>query len=586
MIGRTRGETNAQCAHGALLGLLLLPCLLPAFACRLPLGLPSVSHSSASITVSFASSTSAAQPPARTVVPPVDFGITSISVTVRDAHGTVVGSGSVSSISETCTISGVLPGAITVSAVATAAGAAVASGGVSVTVVEGTSASVHVDLLPTTEGAGSFSFTMSWPLSTGAAFVECSLRDSEGNISGAQSGSPAATATKFSWTYASVGVRSGAYDLLIIFRASSGGTPLGTFIESVNIYDNVLSDTWLGPTGTRLIERPFLAAELKDSLTSLSQLTVTGPDVFEIYSPTTAPPLSPETTISMGKITPSALTFTPAIAIDTGQRISYTWNGVGPTEVAPNSPSAELLLADGVTGNTLVIRVTASSGDSSEYTLTAVKAYGVSYDANGATAGDLPADQLCYAGESVATGLQGTLVRTGYLFLGWTVETDPTVVGAGASFVMLSGNTVVHAAWQQLGIAIVNISFDTPTYGAISFSSPDSVAQGDTLTFTTTTTEATDWNWYVDNVLVTDRHEPTFQWDTAGLQPGQYIISVDATYKGHPCTGSIIVTVIYDTAVWIDRSAAGSQPWFSTGSSADGLRLAAGVGRGGDWAAS
>jgi hypothetical protein len=84
-----------------------------------------------------------------------------------------------------------------------------------------------------------------------------------------------------------------------------------------------------------------------------------------------------------------------------------------------------------------------------------------------------------------------------------------------------------------------------PSYGAITFSpSTVTVARGAKLTLVPSLSGATGFHWYRDNAL--QATTSTFTWSTTtATQPGQYIINVDAMYKGFACTGSIRVTVTW-----------------------------------------
>lgn len=86
-----------------------------------------------------------------------------------------------------------------------------------------------------------------------------------------------------------------------------------------------------------------------------------------------------------------------------------------------------------------------------------------------------------------------------------------------------------------------------PPYGMITLSSSTvSVARGTPLTVKSSLAGAVDYRWYLDNALQTGQTAETFTWvTTPTTQPGQYIINVDAKYKEHACTGSILVTVTW-----------------------------------------
>ena len=419
----------------------VLPILLLCVVSCLP---PLSMVGKASIKVSFKSAVQASKSlhAARTVVPPADLGITSISVTVTGPGGT--STGSVSSASQVCTISNIVAGSVTVSAVATDGVNTVASGNTSLTLKPGVSTPVTINLLPDGSGSGSFSFTMIWPDSTGATYVEAQLT---GGVC-AQSDTPTDTGGTYSWTYAANGVASGAYDMYITFwNAATKTMELGAFVESVNIYNHLTSNTWLGGSGNHLSARTFTAEEFQDSLTSLSQLVVTGAGLSNMYTTPT-----PGATIPIGMVTAPSISFTATLVAVTGQSISYTWDGGTSTSVGSGESSGQLTLVDGAAGNTLVITVISTTGSTSAYTVTMIKGYLLSYDANGATGGSVPASGLYYSGQTVTfPGNTGSLTRSGFAWNGWS--TNPGATSGLPSIVMVAGGLTVYAVWSSAEVS-------------------------------------------------------------------------------------------------------------------------------------
>ena len=259
----------------------------------------------------------------RTVVPQTDLEITSITVTVTHSGGTATGS--VGSATESCIIENISPGPVSVQAVArNAAAAQVASGSDSGSVSEGQSLALTIALVPKVTpitGTGHFAFAMRWPESTGAAFVECSLKDSLGVVSNTQNTTEEPSGGSYAWTYAGTGVASGAYDLAVTFKASAVGTVLGGFMESVNIYDNLTSDTWLDANGNHLSSRTFTANELKDSLTELLRLVITGSGFSNVYP---SPAKNPAPAIALNRTASPTIGFTAEL-IAPGAGQSITW---------------------------------------------------------------------------------------------------------------------------------------------------------------------------------------------------------------------------------------------------------------------
>ena len=71
----------------------------------------------------------------------------------------------------------------------------------------------------------------------------------------------------------------------------------------------------------------------------------------------------------------------------------------------------------------------------------------ITYDANGATSGSVPAATVGYGNVSLASTI-GTLARDGYFFAGWNTAANGsgTTYGAGSAFA-LSANTTLYAQW-------------------------------------------------------------------------------------------------------------------------------------------
>lgn len=107
----------------------------------------------------------------------------------------------------------------------------------------------------------------------------------------------------------------------------------------------------------------------------------------------------------------------------------------------------------------------------------------------------------------------------------------------------LESETATAASDADGNPVFVGFTFN-PTYAAIVFDPPStSVERGDTLTLAPVLAGATDYHWFVDATPAGTA--ATFSWNTAGQQPGQYIINVDAVYGGYACTGSLLVTVTW-----------------------------------------
>jgi uncharacterized repeat protein (TIGR02543 family) len=79
--------------------------------------------------------------------------------------------------------------------------------------------------------------------------------------------------------------------------------------------------------------------------------------------------------------------------------------------------------------------------------------YTITYDGNGATSGTVPVDTNSYeTGALVTVAGQGSLLRTGYTFIGWNTQPDGsgTNRAAGTTFIIGSSDVTLHAQWTLI----------------------------------------------------------------------------------------------------------------------------------------
>ena len=219
-------------------------------SCRPPIE-PVPPLGEAKLEVSFASSSSfsKAGSPSRTIVPASDLGIDSITVTVRQG-ATVLGTATVNTASDTCIISDITPGTVTVTAKAYAGGTLAAEGeaeGPLVLTADEVKA-VRIALLPAADaGTGTIRLSLRWPVSAGAGYVECAL---DGGAAESQAVTEVVEDLTNGCTFEKLNVGAGAHTLYITFY--DNGTDrhmLGAFVEAVNVYANCTSDHWLDGEG-------------------------------------------------------------------------------------------------------------------------------------------------------------------------------------------------------------------------------------------------------------------------------------------------------------------------------------------------
>ena len=556
----------------------VLPILLLSVVSCLP---PLTMAGKASIKVSFKSAVQVSKSlhAARTVVPPADLGIASLTVTVKDSGGATLGSGTASSISDTCIIPNIVPGAVTVSVSAANSSAVVVAGGSApLTLGPGATQPVTINLAPTTTGSGSFAFAMSWPDGTGASYVDCMLYDSSDTKVDEQSPTVTDAAGTDAATYSKSGVTSGTYDMFITFKTDSGGAVLGAFVESVNIYDNLESDTWIDGSGNQVAVRAFSAQDMKDSLDSLTRLVITGAGFSNTYTASTIPALTTSSTIDLGRTSAVGITFTATLAnTDSGQSIGYNWNGTASGTVGPDASSPVLALAATGTLNTLTITVTSSSGSSETYTVTMTRAYCLHYDANGATGGAAPADGFYLPTDTVTVSANtGSLVRTGYSFDGWNTAADGSGVSYSANDTLPSMTALLTLYAQWLKYGEVGVSFTVPSLLSVVFT-----YNGNTVTtlavprsgtplvigYGDTGSTVGNWKWYVNGGAPVGT-AGSYSLDVSAN--GRYVVSCSAMKDGVKYTGSLTVTVNDPLTVSYDANHADSGTVPSTGTYATG----------------
>lgn len=121
----------------------------------------------------------------------------------------------------------------------------------------------------------------------------------------------------------------------------------------------------------------------------------------------------------------------------------------------------ETSLAFGPNGMPYVAYADGSKGNKMTV-MTLSTEHSVIYNANGATTGSLPVDNLKYEKDAIVTVLDntGALVKEDYLFTGWNTAADGsgTSYSAADTFSMNDNDVTLYAQWQPL---YVNISFES-----------------------------------------------------------------------------------------------------------------------------
>ncbi|MCL2643471.1 MAG: InlB B-repeat-containing protein, partial [Candidatus Bathyarchaeota archaeon] len=107
--------------------------------------------------------------------------------------------------------------------------------------------------------------------------------------------------------------------------------------------------------------------------------------------------------------------------------------------------------------------------------------YTVTYDGNGFTGGDVPVDGRSpyVSGSVVLVKDQGSLVREGYVFLGWATDADAEgPIFTGGSTFNLFKDTVLYAVWAEIGQQFT-VTYDPGTHGVFDKKVIDNLSYGD-----------------------------------------------------------------------------------------------------------
>jgi len=133
---------------------------------------------------------------------------------------------------------------------------------------------MKVSIIPSRSGNGKIAITVQVPLNCGIDYLTAQLYTEEK----VPVGSPVTRTVaeqgyyrKAAITYASV--KSGSYELAVTFRRGGAeGADAGTFIESVNVVDNLASGVWLSAGGALETEWTFTDDDLKNPGTRILDL--------------------------------------------------------------------------------------------------------------------------------------------------------------------------------------------------------------------------------------------------------------------------------------------------------------------------
>jgi uncharacterized repeat protein (TIGR02543 family) len=114
--------------------------------------------------------------------------------------------------------------------------------------------------------------------------------------------------------------------------------------------------------------------------------------------------------------------------------------------------------------------------------------YTVTYHGNGYTGGTIPSDSARYlAGASVTVLGQGSMVRSGYAFVGWNTAADGngTSRAVGSSFAMGSADVILYAHWSSLLVGLPTFTPEAGTYSSAQSVTIASSTAGASIRYTT-----------------------------------------------------------------------------------------------------
>jgi 6-phosphogluconolactonase (cycloisomerase 2 family) len=367
----------SRAATRALAPLILAACLLCSLSCKNPFSSFKHSDKTASLAVSLSAQTS------RSVVAGgSDYlgAIAAYKVTVTNMdhsyEGQTTGTGG-------CTINNIIAGTYKIQV------DAYSEVGCTVKIASGQIASATLDVGATTSVpvalsffqtagvyTGGFKLKVQWPASTGLRYVSASLETAQA-VTAADLDT---SADPYTATLSATGLQSGVHTLQISFKASSSATTtIGPYVETVNIWDGVISTLWSDSSDTpkeALTLDPSEFANTSAALASSAGLVVDTLGLASSYSPGTY-------VYNFGATPTIGASYTFSIAAaSASQGIACTFNGstVALTATSPTTFTGGFTAGFG--GNTLKVAVTAPDKTTTVTYSASITATGYAYVTN------------------------------------------------------------------------------------------------------------------------------------------------------------------------------------------------------------
>jgi uncharacterized repeat protein (TIGR02543 family) len=385
-------------------------------------------------------------------------------------------------------------------------------------------------------GSGSFALEIKWPAASGT-YAEAVL-DGDADHPIVSDPAIANVAGTCSARFQAAGLASGAHELVLVFYDGPAKlVAVGYAVETVNVWNGLVSGLWVDGTGAVQTARSFSAAELFDSTLALGSLKITGLESAFVFNPGT---LDYSGYLARG----SFIDAVASIGVP-GQRLYLTWNGAESNIDSGADYSLELSPDEADGANTLTITVFAPHRGSDpavtrDYTVTLRQAYKVVFDLTDGdpATGDYIPEQIVAKG-GLATAPTVPTRSGAFTFAGWYTDLSVDDIWDFAVDTV-AGNTVLHAKWT--GGVTVNFTLN-PVYAAVSLGSgPVSLVLGETATFSCVTPAiaALAWTWYVDTALQADT-DGSFAFTPPAA--GSYVVSGSVSYGGLRYSGARTVTV-------------------------------------------
>jgi uncharacterized repeat protein (TIGR02543 family) len=166
----------------------------------------------------------------------------------------------------------------------------------------------------------------------------------------------------------------------------------------------------------------------------------------------------------------------------------------------------------------------------------------VVYKGNGNTGGVAPVDSKWYVvGDRVTVLGQGSLVRDGYVFLGWSTSPQATtpLYTVGSIFTIQNGDVVLYAVWSQ---NLYTVEYRSGAHGTFAAQVTGGLIYGDLTPKAPTVTGETGWNFTgwspTPSVTVTGNAIYVAQWVQVTLPPPSASPSVTPPITTSPPTPS------------------------------------------------